>query len=204
VQMPVMDGYEATKRIRELELASASGRRTPVIGLTAYASREDRQRCLSSGMDGFISKPVTPQALRETIRDLILPARNLSKTYDPPVEIGEQKTIQYVPVFNKQDLLERIGGDELLLPRFISLFRKLADDRLEALNVSIANGDIRGIRNGAHNLKGAAANIAALRIMETSARIESAACTGDTACARRELDLLYRQLDEFKLVTADF
>ena len=204
VQMPVMDGYEATKRIREMELARADGRRTPVIGLTAYASREDRQRCLSSGMDSFISKPVKPQTLREAIRELMLPARNLPKAYDPPAEIETEKTVQDVPVFNMQDLLERIGGDESLLPRFISLFRKLADDRLEALNVSIANGDIRGIRNNAHNLKGAAANIAAHRIMETSARIESAARTGDTACARRELDLLYRQLDEFKLVTADF
>ncbi|NVN89596.1 MAG: response regulator [Desulfuromonadales bacterium] len=202
VQMPVMDGYEATKLIRERE--QISGRRTPVIGLTAYASREDRQRCLSSGMDGFVSKPVKPQTLREAIRGLIMPARNLPEACYQPVEIEKEKTIQEIPVFDKNVLLERIGGNDSLLPRFISLFRKLAGDRLETLNASIANGDISGIRNCAHNLRGAAANIAALRIMETSARIETAACAGDATSAKRELDLLYRQLEEFNLVTADF
>jgi CheY-like chemotaxis protein len=67
VQMPVMDGYEATRSLRDLERESARPRRTPVVGLTAHALREDRQRCLEAGMDDYLAKPVEPKELYETV-----------------------------------------------------------------------------------------------------------------------------------------
>ncbi len=69
VQMPVMDGFAATSWIREYE--SARGMRTPILALTAHAMREDRQRCLDAGMDGYISKPIQPHQLLSAIEKLV-------------------------------------------------------------------------------------------------------------------------------------
>jgi CheY-like chemotaxis protein len=69
VQMPEVDGFTATRRIRELE--SRSGRHTPIIAMTAHALKGDRERCIASGMDGYLSKPIQPDDLRTTIHRLL-------------------------------------------------------------------------------------------------------------------------------------
>ncbi len=200
VQMPVMDGFEATVRIRAME--RAGGRRTPIIGLTAYAFDEDRQKCLSSGMDGFIAKPVRPQALRDSIRGLITAGRELPPAQDQSGWETKGYLVRETPIFDRNEMLDRIGGDEALMCRFVALFHKTATEQIEQFKVLLARGDLSGIRGGAHKLRGAAANISALRIMETADRLESSALAGDHTLAGKEVDLLCRQLQEFKLVTA--
>jgi two-component system, sensor histidine kinase and response regulator len=69
MSMPVMDGLEATRTIRSLE--SSSGRHLPIVALTANAFEEDRNKCFQAGMDGFLSKPVSPEALRMEIERIL-------------------------------------------------------------------------------------------------------------------------------------
>jgi two-component system sensor histidine kinase/response regulator len=75
VQMPVMDGFEATIRIRELEPGLRRAR-TPIIALTAHAAPEDRQKCLQAGMDGYVTKPIEAESLMATIREFASPRVN--------------------------------------------------------------------------------------------------------------------------------
>jgi CheY-like chemotaxis protein len=68
IQMPVMDGFEATARIRELERQSGSTR-VPILALTAHATRGDREKCLAGGMDGYVTKPIEIQTLMKAIQE---------------------------------------------------------------------------------------------------------------------------------------
>ena len=69
VQMPEMDGWEATRAIRDLE--SGSGRRIPILAMTAHAMKGDREKCMEAGMDGYVSKPVVVEDLRKAIREVM-------------------------------------------------------------------------------------------------------------------------------------
>ena len=202
VQMPVMDGYEATRHIRAMERSRKGRTRTPIIGLTAHASEEDRQECLKQGMDGFLSKPVKPGILRELIRELTSPARSSGRDPDRRPEEERNSVNQEAPVFGRDDLLERVGGDETLLSRFAVIFRETMTEKLEALARAIDHDDHDEICRRAHEIKGAAANIAALRMMATAAWIEESARTADRNIMQRKCELLHRQFDEFNLATA--
>jgi CheY-like chemotaxis protein len=84
VQMPEMDGYEATAAIREAE--RDSGRHQPVIALTAHAMKGDREKCLAAGMDGYLSKPIKPQELDEVLEEYL---RNQQARMNTPVSVEQ-------------------------------------------------------------------------------------------------------------------
>jgi CheY-like chemotaxis protein len=81
IQMPEMDGFQATAAIREMEKNGT--RRTPIVAMTAHAMKGDRERCLQAGMDGYVSKPVQSKVLYETI-ETIIAARSPLSTSSPP------------------------------------------------------------------------------------------------------------------------
>ena len=80
VQMPVMDGFEATAAIRKKE--GAGGIRLPVVALTAHAMKGDRQKCLAGGMDGYLSKPIRSQELDEVLRGYLTPRPEMKETQE--------------------------------------------------------------------------------------------------------------------------
>jgi len=83
VEMPEMDGFQATAIIREKE--KVSGKHIPIIAMTAYSMKGDRERCLAAGMDGYVPKPIRYQELIETIQRLVLDAPDIP-THSPPEE----------------------------------------------------------------------------------------------------------------------
>jgi signal transduction histidine kinase/DNA-binding response OmpR family regulator len=188
VQMPVMDGFEATRRIRGLE--PTSGRRVPIIAMTAYAMKEDMDKCHDAGMDDFISKPFHPDDIAAVLGRLAdgkggdgttnIPHTELSVVADQatvPVSIvGQEADV----VFDREELLERLGGKGELIPRFLAMFSKNSVGYLEALRQGIHAGDAEQVRIQAHSIKGAAANISALKIMETAAALEVMARDGNS------------------------
>lgn len=164
-QMPVLDGYQATRalRIREREQNLP---RTPVIALTAHAGQGEREKCLACGMDEYLSKPITRRALEQMlVRFLGTPvgAKNLSPQYS---------------LFDRHLALQNLDGDEELLTELIALFQDEAPKRLAAVQEAQRQGDLAALREAAHALKGMAAQIGALRLKEQAAALEQAAKEG--------------------------
>ena len=196
VQMPEMDGLQAVAAIRRYEQEQQRGR-TPVIAMTAYAGAGDREKCLTAGMDDYLTKPVKPTQVLEM----------LQRHSGVPVAIAEQVPAVIQPaetpaLFARDELLERLGGAEALLPRFLGLFFKGVSPHLEGLEAAIASGEPDKIRMAAHAIKGSSANIGAMQLRETAAEIEAAAKAGDISAAPERYEILRQQLEAFKAATA--
>ncbi|MBI3406684.1 MAG: response regulator [Acidobacteria bacterium] len=173
VQMPVMDGLEATVAIRELE--APSGTHIPVIALTAHAMKGDRERCLAAGMDAYVPKPVQPSELVAAIADLFLDQKKLSTRVARP---DNSKN-----VFDAKVLLERVGGDRAALRTLVNLFREDSPAQLKKIRAAVRARDGRALHASAHALKGSVSNFAApaatdaalkLQVMGQENRLEGA------------------------------
>ena len=171
VQMPVMDGLQATRRIRELE--KGTGRRCSILALTAYAGQEDRDKCLAAGMDGYLSKPFKAAELERALHEQCgLESSPCGPDAKPIDSDGEGKEDR--EVFDRSGLLSRLGGKAELIGKFVALFRTGMDGNMSKLLVAAEHRDADGIRLNAHTIKGAAGNIGALQVQDIAGRIEKA------------------------------
>jgi len=174
--MPVMDGYAATKAVREREDVAD---RVPIIAMTAGAMAEDRERCLAVGMDSYVSKPVDVPALREVLRqwarnEPTVPAESF--TGEPGTADDSRYTFDSQRLF----LLRRLGPDDGwgLLPAVSEAFLELAPRLVATLREAVARGDSQGCAYAAHELTGAAANIGAVRVASRCQRLEASSAAG--------------------------
>jgi signal transduction histidine kinase/CheY-like chemotaxis protein/HPt (histidine-containing phosphotransfer) domain-containing protein len=175
MQMPVLDGYGAVREIREIENERGAAR-TPVVAMTAYAMQGDREKCLAADMDAYLAKPARPAEIIATVAHLV-PA----KVVMAQEQLDQQESsvpADETPVFDRDELLQRLGGREEMLGRFLDMFNTNVADYLKALQASVERGDCNQIRIHAHTIKGAAANIAARRVCETASAMESHAREG--------------------------
>jgi two-component system, sensor histidine kinase and response regulator len=203
-QMPVMEGFTAAKRIRGGESGEKSGegkgRHLPIVALTANALAGDRELCLAAGMDDYLSKPFELDQLRAVIE------RWLSGKITPPAQsdsLVNAPNGNDVAVFNREKLLERLGGEDEHLRRLVGKFVTTTGNRLHELRESMDQGNREGIRLHAHNIKGAASSIGAEMLQGVSRQIEEASMTG----VGGEIPDLYAALEaayaSFKAVAAD-
>lgn len=204
IQMPEMDGLQATGLIRQLE-QERNIAPVPIIAMTAYSGADDRQRCLDAGMDDYIPKPLKPaellQKLRHYCKDRCQPQQPAPPVERPEPEAASDGTAEEngaAPVFDKKELLERIGGAEEMIPHFVTLFFKGVAENLPRLENSINDQEVDRVRISAHAIKGSAANIGAMQVREVAATIEADAKGGDISAAADLLLLLKERLKEFR------
>ena len=204
VQMPELDGLDATRAIRRKEQERTPGRHVPIIAMTAHAMVGDRQRCLDAGMDGYIAKPLHPQdllvALDEATRPLderpagaqaspepggpppavssegLLPT---SPADNPPLlagppEGGGKPEAHGTEVFDPQQALAHVGGDAQLLKEMARQFLRLAPPQFGELRRLLEQGNIAGARRLAHVLKGEIGSFSASEATEAIVRLEAA------------------------------
>jgi PAS domain S-box-containing protein len=148
VQMPEMDGLEATAAIRRWE--QTSGRHIPIIAMTAHAMKGDRERCLEAGMDGYTSKPIRVKELEQAIKQLV-----------PTMSNKAPKTGRSERVINQETLLEGFDGNRRLLNQIIRLFLADYPLRVAEIKEAIHHGDSDALAAAAHALKGSVGNFAA-------------------------------------------
>jgi signal transduction histidine kinase/CheY-like chemotaxis protein len=163
VQMPEMDGFEATARIRERE--TGTGRRLPIIAMTAHAMKGDREQCLSAGMDTYIAKPIQERDIRAAIgqvQGLSSPVQEVPQAADRPA----------VPL-DKAALLANVGGDEPLLRELMHLFLGECPTLLAAVGEAVRSRDALRLRQGSHKLKGMVSNFCHPAAAEAAWHLES-------------------------------
>ncbi|NVN89741.1 MAG: response regulator [Desulfuromonadales bacterium] len=196
VQMPVMDGFQATRRIRERE--SSQGGHIPIIAMTAYAMAEDRERCREAGMDDYISKPFQPQDIQSMLNCFF---ETGAKTWTRGAKAemnASPKGSAALPVFDREELLVRLGGKDDLVPRLLTMFDKNVAGYLKALRQAVDSGDDDQVRIQVHTIKGAAANISAHKIKVTASTLEMMAREGQRDGWRVLLERLESEFREFK------
>jgi len=165
LQMPTVNGLEATARIREAEKKSAS-RATPIVALTAHAMSGDREQCIQAGMDGYVAKPVTEAAL---LREMVVV---LSRIRPALLQWAATATGDEQPPIDVDAALERMGGSEKLLARALSIFRQDAPTHAEALRRALDDGHAQEAARAAHTIKGMALQVCAARLAEVAQTLE--------------------------------
>ncbi|HWR21604.1 MAG TPA: response regulator, partial [Verrucomicrobiae bacterium] len=180
VQMPEMDGLEATAAIREQERATE--RHLPIIALTAHAMKGDRERCLAAGMDEYLAKPLRAEALFGVIvRLLAEPADASTSTsvVDPSAFSLQPSASTPESPFDEEELLERVGRDVGLMREIVGLFLEEGPIRIIEIREAIDRGDAQALAKAAHTLKGAVSVFGARRSVEAALRLEQLGRAGD-------------------------
>lgn len=150
-QMPVMDGFEATKRLRQRE--SQQGTHIPVIAMTANAMTEDRERCLAAGMDGFLSKPLQPIELEKILLRWF--------TYHG-AEFVDWAALRKLAIDTSSDVVRQL----------IASYRSTLNQSVAKIEAAVKKGDLDGIRKTAHHLRASSATLGATKLSELCQTLE--------------------------------
>jgi two-component system, sensor histidine kinase and response regulator len=196
-QMPEMDGFEATRRIRD----AASGvinPRVPIIAMTANAMQGDQKHCMEAGMDDYLAKPVQPKRLSEVLDRWLSRTREEKDIRDNQPKVASQVFPVDGEVFNEQDFLERLMDDRELARLIVSGFVADIPVQLHRLNDFLNSGDAPGVQRQAHTIKGAAANIGAPALREVAFVLEELGKAGKFEEALEALPRLEAEIERLK------
>ncbi|MCJ8498958.1 response regulator [Desulfatitalea alkaliphila] len=199
VQMPVMDGLTATRRIRDPRSA-VRRHDVPIVAMTAHAMQGDREKCLAAGMNDYLAKPFNPRVLAGILNQW-LPARGRSNPSGPI----QTSAVQRPPApkaerrFDEQALLHRLMGDAALARKVIEGFLNDIPLRMTALQSSLDKADTAGAQRLAHTIKGAAANVGAKPLQLAADDVEKAINSGSPDSAAAQVANMKDQFEKLRV-----
>jgi PAS domain S-box-containing protein len=206
VQMPEMDGFEATRRIRDPRSAVLN-HAIPIIAMTAHAMQGDRERCLEAGMGDYVTKPVSPEALAEALdrwlprEDAVPPAHAPS---GPGAAVPANAGGAEAPVFDEAGMMARLMDDQDLARIVVDGFLEDAPRLIEALRNCLGAGDASGAIRQAHTIKGASATVGGEAMRAVALEMEKAAIAGDFAAVTARLPALESELGRLREAMSHF
>jgi CheY-like chemotaxis protein/HPt (histidine-containing phosphotransfer) domain-containing protein len=190
LQMPIMDGFEATEYIRALPGHLG---KVPILATTASAEASTRRECLEKGMNGVVTKPVRRKAILEAVENWLAHSAGEIDTPIPPSmarAVQEDDPVSRQAAFNYQRLLEQFGGKETLARSVAREFTHNLEQELADLAALSKAFDFERLRQRAHRLKGGAASIGATVVSEIAAELEISARNADMGPATQLLNKL--------------
>ena len=164
-QMPVMDGYDATRKLRE----DPRHAQLPVIAMTANAMVGDKEKCLAAGMNDFIAKPIDVAQLFATLARWVKAAHP-----QEPLAIAEPapETLPVIPGLQMEAALQRVGGNLRLMRKLLNRFVETQIDVMDRIAAAIDNNDLAAATREAHTVKGLAGNIGAVGMADLAGKLE--------------------------------
>ena len=183
VQMPEMDGLEATTAIRQAE--SRTGKHIPIVAMTAHAMKGDREKCLSAGMDGYLSKPVRIDELKRVMSE-IENTQNMRQS-------SEQNSFRAIGQLEL--LLDSVMGDRALLAEMAELWLRDSEKQEKQIRNGLDSGDIIMVQRAAHALKGSIGTFQASAAQNAASQLEMSAKNADLVGARQAFASLLTQID---------
>ncbi|HAP36637.1 MAG TPA: hypothetical protein DCQ28_12130 [Bacteroidetes bacterium] len=200
VQMPEMDGYEATRQIRNSNSAILN-HNVPIIAMTAHAMQGDRELCIEAGMNDYVTKPVSPKMLSEAL-DKWLP-KETKKLAEQPFVTTESPAIipiqeEELPVFDWTGMMSRMMDDEEFTKEMMAVFLKDTPQEIALLKECLEAGDVSGVERQAHSVKGAAASAGGERLRAVAFKMEKAGKAKDLESVKSQLVELETQFDVLK------
>jgi PAS domain S-box-containing protein len=187
VQMPNMDGFEATAEIRLRE--QGTNRHVPILAMTAHAMKGDREQCLAAGMDGYIAKPIRPQEMLGAIAqhlhvEPVAPA--------PEAAVGTE-------VFDKAEALNHVDGDMVLLRELVAIFLDSSPQLLTTAREAIGRRDGRALERASHTLKGMVGSFGAHPATDAAWRLEKIGKTQDLEVAQEAYTTLEAEMKRLEV-----
>ena len=196
VEMPEMDGLEATRQIRQRE--AGSGRHLPIVAVTAYAMTEDQERCLAAGVDGYLAKPFSPATLATAIDAFWSSVSTAPSATSLPAAGQAVEEAATASSVNLSAALEVVDGDRDLLRESVRIF--LAQDyvrQLADLREAIEHRDALMVKRAAHGIKGAVASFGGWPARDLALRLETMGREENLAAASSVLHELEAEIDRF-------
>jgi signal transduction histidine kinase/CheY-like chemotaxis protein/HPt (histidine-containing phosphotransfer) domain-containing protein len=196
IQMPGMNGWQAAFHIRQWEQRERRSR-VPLIALSAHASAADREQAVAAGMDGYLSKPLTPDALQSALRatglgrdGVATPALGQRPPPTASIDAGDQSPGQAQGLVSRSRLLARIGGDEAALHEMAQAFGDDLRERMRLAFIALKKQDWPATRAQAHALKGVLLTMTAQSAASHAHALEKAARANDSGAATAAFDSL--------------
>jgi CheY-like chemotaxis protein len=183
VQMPEMDGLEATTAIRDAE--ASTGKHVPIVAMTAHAMKGDREKCLSAGMDGYLSKPIRIDELKQAMTE-IEKARNMGQS-------PEQNSFRAIGQLGL--LLDSVMGDRALLAEMAELWLADSAKQEQQIRTGLDAGNAMMVQRAAHALKGSVGTFQASAAQDAASQLEMSAKDADLVGARKAFERLSTQIN---------
>ncbi|MDY6970826.1 MAG: response regulator [Thermodesulfobacteriota bacterium] len=200
VRMPEMDGLEATSVIRN-EQSGVRNHRVPIIAVTADAMSGDKERFIDAGMDDYISKPIESRELLDVIERHLAGRHPGQDTAADETTFAENKTgSDRKDIFDRDELMRRVGGDEQLLKELLSKSLQYIPAQLRGLRHAMEGNDLILAGDCAHAIKGISANLAAHALRKVAYEMELAGRDRDLNSARTLANKLENEFEKFQII----
>lgn len=204
IQMPVMDGYQATIKIRELEQEwidvamltenadNEPQRHTPILAMSAHAYEQDKRKCLACGMDDFISKPIRKDDLLSTVERWILGTR-----HENPPKVESNASSSACEPMDLATAVDEFGSQKMVLEVVDQLIKNI-ENQVGVMSDALVNGDLDILRAEAHSVKGGAGTIEAYPLADLAKKIEDLSADHDNVSIEPVLNAFREEFDRLK------
>jgi len=188
IQMPEMDGWEATRAIRKKEITD--GGHIPIVAITAHAMKGDENLCLAAGMDYYLTKPIRARGLFDTLEKIM----NREDSPDKTIELHSR--VLSGSAIDVAAILERLDGDRALFDELAHIFRQDCPRTMDAMRQAIGNHDAISLEHFAHMLKGSSSSLGASAVSEAAGEIERLAKSNNLESTTEQLKVLQDEIEK--------